>query len=147
MRSGEVVERIVWSVLFGTVMLASAHTNAATVDMFDGQWRYSVTPYGWLPDINGKFRFDVPAGQGGSPEVHANPDGYLSDLKFVAMISGEARKGPMAFAMDLIYLDLGDVESRVNAVQGALGLVSIPIDSTIRTDVKALVWQGVASYT
>lgn len=51
MRSGEVVERIVWRVLFGTVMLASANAKAATVDMFDGHWRYSLTPDGWLPDI------------------------------------------------------------------------------------------------
>lgn len=36
------------------------------------------------------------------------------------MIAGEARKGPLAFAMDLIYRDLGDVESKVKTVQGAL---------------------------
>lgn len=57
MRGGELVERIVWGVLFGTVMLASMNARAAGVDMHGGQWRYSVTPHGWLPETNARFRF------------------------------------------------------------------------------------------
>jgi hypothetical protein len=25
--------------------------------MHGGQWRYSVTPHGWLPETNARFRF------------------------------------------------------------------------------------------
>ena len=123
MRGGELVERIVWGVLFGTVMLASVNARAAGVDSHDGQWRYSMTPHRWVPDIHGRFRFDVSPGQG-SPEVHVDPDGYRSDLEFVEMLSGGARRGPLAFAMDLIFPDLGDTESRVSDLHGLLGLVN-----------------------
>ena len=45
----------------------------------------------------GKLRFNVPPDKAAAPRS-ADPGGTLSMIQFVAMISGEARKGPLVFA-------------------------------------------------
>ncbi len=57
----------------------------AEVDPFDGNWRFSVTPYLWLPNVNGNLDY---ASRGLSTEI--GPNDYLSNLQFALMLSGEA---------------------------------------------------------
>ncbi len=133
--------------LLASMLCAYGIAAAEEVNMYDGEWHYALTPYAWLPKINTTLHFDLPPALGGSPEIQVNPSSYLSHLRFAGALTGEARKSDWAFAMDLMYVDLGGVSSRVKNVSGPLDMVSLPINASVDASVKQLIAQGIASYT
>ncbi|HYW63015.1 MAG TPA: hypothetical protein VE865_07445 [Bradyrhizobium sp.] len=124
-------------------LVCGAPTRAADVA---NEWSFTLTPYLWLPNINGTLKFDVPPGAGGSPEVETGPNNYLQNLNMVLMLSGEARKGGWAMFSDLIYLDLSGESATVKTVTGPGGNVQFPVNSGTHTGLKGLVWELAASY-
>lgn len=137
-----------WAVVAGTGILSPVSpVSAAGVDRYDGQWHYSLTPYAWFPNISQTLQLTTPLGGGKSVDVEVKPDSYLSNLEFALMGTFEARKGDWALAMDLIYNDFGDQRGKIKTVQGLLGNESLPINSIVNVDIKALVWTGIGSYT
>ena len=148
MKSSKLGRAFLQAAALGGILLLCRGAAAADVNMYDGQWHFAVTPYAWLPlNIKSDLRFNVPPELGGSPEVEVNSSSILSDLRFAASLAGEARKGDWALVTDLLYVNLGNLGSRVRNVSGPLGMVSIPINSNVDTDLKQLLLQGVASYT
>jgi hypothetical protein len=115
------------------------------------QWKWSITPYIWLPTINGKFRFALPPGdEGGGTSVDSEigPSDYLTDLNGVLMLSAELRSGKWAFGGDLIYLDLTADTSTVHTVTGDGGSLVIPRETNLNTetDLSGSVVSLVAKY-
>ena len=100
------------------------------------RWTFSVTPYLWLPNINGTLKYQVPPGTGGSPEVQVGPYDYLEALRFAMMISGEVRKGRGLIFTDLIYLDFSNEKSEVKTIDFGGSSVSssgnVSTNSTLR---------------
>jgi hypothetical protein len=117
------------------------------VNMFDGQWHASVTPYLWLPTVFNSTSFNGPLGTPRQVNINVTPNDYLSDLKFAAMITGEVRKGDWSVFTDYIYLDFTGQNSRVKTVTGPAGLVSDTIDLGSSASLRADVWTLAASYT
>ena len=75
----------------GAGFLAAGDAAAgAGVDLYDGQWRYSLTPYAWFPNIHQTLQFNTPLGRGKTVEVEVKPDSYLSNLEFALMGTFEA---------------------------------------------------------
>lgn len=137
-----------WAAIGGAGILASSGAaSAADVDMYDGQWHYSLTPYAWFPNIHQTLQFTTPLGGGKSVEVEVKPDSYLSDLEFALMGAFEARKGDWALAMDLIYNDFSDQKGKIKTVRGPRGNLALPIDVNLNVDLQALIWEGIGSYT
>jgi hypothetical protein len=137
-----------WAAVAGAGVLASTGAaSAADVDMYDGQWRYSLTPYAWFPNINQTLQINTRLGGDKTVNVEVKPDSYLSDLDFALMGTFEARKGDWALAMDLIYNDFSDEQGKIRTVQGPGGNESLPIDTNVNVDIKVLIWQGIGSYT
>lgn len=137
-----------WAAVAGAGMLVSGGlASAAGVDMYDGQWHYSLTPYAWFPNIHQTLQYSTPLGGGKTVDVEVKPDSYLSNLDFALMGTFEARKGDWAVAMDLIYNDFSNQDSKIRNVQGPGGNLSLPIDTSLNVDIKALIWEGIGSYT
>jgi hypothetical protein len=88
--------------------IASSPATAAEAD----DWRFAVTPYLWLPNIEGTGNFDTPPSGGGAPEVEIGPVDYLEKLELVLMLAAEAHKGKWSFRGDVVYVDFGDEHSR-----------------------------------
>ena len=80
------------------------------------QWRFSVTPYLWLPSLEGNLRYGPPPAGGAAPKISVNAEDILSALDFAFMLSADARKGRWSIATDFMYLDLSADESRVKSV-------------------------------
>ena len=110
-------------------------------------WQYEVTPYIWLPNVNGTLKFNVPPGAGGNPEVEVGADRYLETLELALMFIAEARKGPWALFTDVIYLDFSGETAAVRTVTGPGGVAQAPINANTRTGLKGLVWELAAGYT
>ena len=124
---------------------ADAHAQTAS-DPYDGSWRFAVTPYVWLPNVNGSLRFDVPGGSGDS-QIDGNP--FLQNLKFAFLLAGEARKGPWAVFSDLVYVDFNGMQSTLRSVSGSGGAISIARDLNLdtKTSLSGWAWTTAGSYT
>ncbi len=144
----KVLQRELWALAVGAGVLASGSVaSAAGVDMYDGQWHYSLTPYAWLPNIRQTLQFTTPLGGGKTVDVEVKPDSYLSDLDFALMGTFEARKGDWALVMDLVYNDFSGEQGKIKTVQGPAGNEPLPINVDVNADIKALIWEGIGSYT
>lgn len=133
-------------VVTGMVLLASmtaaaiftvpAHAQAVAPA---NQWTFSITPYLWLPNINGTLKYSVPPGAG-SPEVETGPNDYLENLQAVIMISGEARKDRWSVFTDLIYLGFSDEDSSVKSVNFGGSLVSTSVNVATSSSFRGTAW-------
>ena len=109
------------------------------------QWTFSITPYLWLPNINGTLKYSVPPGTG-SPEVEAGPNDYLQNLQAVIMIAGEVRKDRWSVFTDLIYLDFSDEESSVKAIDFGGSLVNSSLNLATSSSLRGTAWTLGAGY-
>jgi hypothetical protein len=114
--------------------------------MFDGKWHFALTPYLWLPAINGTVTYQNPAGAGGSLSAQADPSSYLESLDFAAMFTGEARKGDGLIFTDYMYLHFGGHEATVKSVTGPGGNVEIPINEGGSWSMVTNVWTLAGGY-
>jgi hypothetical protein len=109
-------------------------------------WTGSVTPYVWLPSVDGTLRYNSTPG-GGRPQVET--ESRLDDLKFAFMLAGEARHGRLSLFSDLIYLDFDAEDSSVRSVDFGGG--QVPIDTSLNTNtrskLKGFAWSGLAGYS
>ncbi len=85
---------------------AAAATTAAAAPQAPAsggeKWTYLIAPYFLAPNMNGT------TGVGPvSIEVDETPSDIFSHLQFGFMIYMEARKGPLAFGLDILYMNLG----------------------------------------
>jgi len=110
-------------------------------------WTFALTPYLWLPNVNGKLRFNLPSGGGGESQIDGNP--FLQDLKFAFLMAGEARKGPWSVFTDLVYLDFDGTQSALRSVSGSGGAINIPRDQNLdtKTNLSGWAWTTAGGYT
>jgi len=115
---------------------------ADQVDPDDGSWHFTLTPYVWLPNINGTIDGRVLGSDLGdfSVSTEIGPNDYLQNLKFGAMATGEVRKGDWSVFTDIIYIDFGDQRSRVRNITGLEGRPLSSIDRSASTSLSATVW-------
>jgi hypothetical protein len=151
MSSAPVTRRASKTALAALAMLAAALPGCATAQSLQvqpAQWQFTVTPYIWLPNVNGRLRFDLPPPSGSNVETETGPNSYLKNLQFVAMVSAEARRGDVAAITDLIYLNFGNEDSHVSSV-GRGGIVPITRENNAgtRTDLEGWTWLLAGSYT
>ena len=121
------------------------------------EWQFGLTPYLWLPTIDGALSFSVPPGGGGSPpDVEVGPTDWLDLLNAGLLISGSARKGRFSVSADLVYLSLtskndGRVVSVEDNITAPGSPIQIPISATLnlntRTDLDGLVWMITGGYS
>jgi len=137
-------------------MLALALAGVAGVAAAQGDsdgWQFNLTPYLWLPTIDGALKYSPPGG--GSPTLEVGPTDWLDLLNAGALISGSARKGRYSISSDLVYLSLTSKnDGRVVSVEDNITVpgvpVPIPISASLnlntRTDLDGLVWMIAAGY-
>ena len=111
------------------------------------QWTFALTPYRWLPNVNGTLKYDIPPGAGGAPQVDTGPNNYLENLSFALMLSGEARRGRWSVLADLIYLDFDKEKSNVKSVDFGGSRVSASGDVQTRSSLKGYELTVAGGYT
>jgi hypothetical protein len=111
------------------------------------RWTFAVTPYLWLPNVNGTLKYSPPPSGTGAPEVAVGPNDYLQNLSAVLMLAGEARKGNWSIVSDLIYLDFGSEESNVRAVNFGGSTVGTSLNANTKSSLNGLLWMLAGGYT
>jgi hypothetical protein len=109
---------------------------AAKAQQGADEWRWNLTPYLWLPTIDGHVKYDVPPDGGGGPDISVGPTDWLELLNFAALFSGSANKGRLGLFTDFVYLDMGgDNDGRVASVETAImgpgGRIEIPVSADL----------------
>jgi len=138
-----VVGMVFLAAIFASIFSAPAQAQSdAPID----RWTFSITPYLWLPNINGTLKYNIPPGAGGSPEVEAGPNNYLENLQAVIMLSGEARKDRWSVFTDLIYLSFADEDSSVKAIDFGGSLVSSSVNLATSSSFRGTAWTLGAGY-
>ncbi|NEX21929.1 hypothetical protein G3480_16725 [Thiorhodococcus mannitoliphagus] len=133
----------------------SAAPAAETTDPYDGGWHFTLTPYLWLPNVNGRLngQFPRPIAPGGadlgefSASTEIGPNDYLEHLKLGVMATGEVRKGAWSAFTDIIYIDFGDQRSHVRDLTGPEGRSLSSVDRNATTSLSATVWTLAGAYT
>ncbi len=133
-------------VVYTVVSLLALPAAAQELDGSEDGWQFSLTPYLWLPSVNGTFNFDVPPGAGGNPGVEVGAGQYLENLKAALMLSGEARKGSWAVFTDFIWLDFGNETAEVKSVSGPGGVVQVPVNANTTSSLEGVEWELAVSY-
>jgi hypothetical protein len=110
------------------------------------QWTFSITPYLWLPNVDGTLKYQPPSGASGSPEVQVGPNDYLENLKFAMMLSGEVRKDRWAVFTDFIYLDFASEKSSVESINFGGDQVSSSANVSTDSTLRAGAWTLGAGY-
>lgn len=104
-------------------LLIGATAVSAQVTQPQG-WTFVVTPYGWLAGLDGQV---------GIRTVTTNVDLGFTDiaphLRFGAMGTFEARKGPIVFATDVMYISVGG--AKAFAIRGGSGEITFDQRETI----------------
>jgi len=119
---------------------------AAGYDPFDGQWHTTLTPYLWLPTLDGTLSSKLPQDQGGNINVELGPNDYLTNLNFALMLAGDVRNGEWTFGADLDYLDISADESHIKTVGGTV-LPPRERSTDIEVDFKGTVLTMYGGYT
>ena len=110
-------------------------------------WTFAVTPYLWLPNVDGTLRYSPPAGGSGAPGVGVGPNDYLENLSAALMLSGEARRGKWSIVSDLIYLKFANEESSVRSVDFGGSVVASSLDVSTRSSLEGLAWMLAGGYS
>jgi len=105
-------------------------------------WQFAATIYGWFPDIGGNTEFASGAGSTIDVEIST----ILDHLKMTAQGSFEVRKGKWGAITDIVYLDVGEANSRTRNI--SIGGVPLPATVTAAADfdLKSTFWTLAASY-
>jgi hypothetical protein len=100
--------------VFVCTALASSSSWADELPPIDSgnQWHFALTPYIWLPKVGGSLRFSLPRGD--EADASTGPSNYLQNLRFAAMLQGEARKNNWSIFGDAIYLNFGGNSASVS---------------------------------
>ena len=98
----------------------------------ESDWKYSVTPYVWLPSFNAKLKYQFPE-IGGSAEVETY---YLNKLNGAFMLAGNARRGKLSFYSDIIFLSISGNGSHVKALDFGGNIITSIIDTGTQTTIK-----------
>jgi hypothetical protein len=123
--------------LFALPVLALAIPFALGSPATAQEGRWSVTPYVWMPNIDGNLNFQLPSGV--RPEVGVGPNDYLENLDMALMVAGDYRGDGWSIFTDLVYLDFSNENASVRTVSGP-GPVQIPIDVGSEVNFKGALW-------
>ena len=142
--------------LWAAVVLGALATPAAAaIDPYDGNWHFNLTPYVWLPNVNGSTdlpvnsltnRQDVPLGTVRA-SAEMGPNDYLQNLQGAIMLTGEARKGAWSVFTDIIYMDFGNQDTHVRSLTGSDGRALNTFGVKTDTELSGTVWTLAGAYS
>lgn len=118
-----VVRTFISSVVAAVALVAPCDHAAAQLDTTH-TWRFNITPYLWLTELNGQVGIGPVASN-----VSLSAGDILDKLKFGAMATAEARYGPWLVAADGIYALVG--AGRAFAFRGDTGTLSLDQSQTM----------------
>ena len=126
--------------------LAAGPVAAEEVDMWDGQWHFNATIYGWLPFMYSTVQLPPVAG-GGNPTIETQPSQYLKYLQMAVLTQATVQKGDWGLWTDFLYMNLEASPSHTKQIglPGGDPLLAVNVD--IRAGMRMTAWTLAPAYT
>lgn len=112
------------------LVLFCGNAYAETAD--EPAWRYEFTLYGWVPDVDGTLRYDLPSSGGG---VGVDSGSILQNLDMALMGALEARRERWSLFADLVYLKLSDTNDGTLMFNPGPG-PGLPLEASVEQKLK-----------
>lgn len=121
-------------------VLAIATTPSHAEEAGDS-WRFNLTPYLWLPTIDGSVKYSVPPGSGGSPEFSVGPTDWLDLINAGLLISASAQKGRVSLFTDIVYLSMESKnDGRLLSVDDTISIpgtrIPVPVSANVNLNTQ-----------
>ena len=132
----------------GTATAADVIATASTgeVNMWDGQWHFSSTIYGWLPWMYTAVQLPPIAG-GGNPTIETQPSRYLKYLEIAGFAQATVQKGDWGLWTDIDYMNLQASPTHTREIGRPRGNLTLPVIRTIDSGLRMAIWTLAPSYT
>jgi hypothetical protein len=134
--------RQMMSVQGATLALCAGMSPLTLADA--GAWQFAVTPYIWLPTIDGELVYAVPPEDNVGPDVPVGPTDWLELLNAAFLINASATSGRFTAFTDLVYLGMSSEKSR-QRMPGPR-----PVDAGLKLETESeldgLEWQLALAY-
>jgi hypothetical protein len=141
------------TVILTLVGLASASVSAQDViavsdgvNMWDGQWHYDATVYGWVPWIYTTVDLPAIAG-GGSQTSTTEPHQYLKYVEGGVLADATVRKGDFSLWTDFVFLNLQASSTHTREIGLPGGNPLLSVDRSIDSSVRMAIWTLAPGYT
>lgn len=128
---------LIGAVLTSIVLIATpASANEAD------DWSFQLTPYLWLPTIDGSLKYSLPPGSGASPEISVGPTDWLKLINAGLLLSGNATKGKFGLYGDLVYLSMESKnDGRVLSVDDTITVpgtrIPVPVSANLNLNTRS----------
>jgi hypothetical protein len=139
--------------ILGLSALASAGAStqdviavADGVNMWDGQWHYDATVYGWVPWIYSTVDLPPIAG-GGSQTITTEPHQYLKYVEGGVLAEGTVRKGDWSLWTDFLFLNLKASSTNTREIGLPGGDPLLSVNRSIDSSVRMAIWTLAPGYT
>ncbi|MEA3411503.1 MAG: hypothetical protein U9R74_08175 [Pseudomonadota bacterium] len=141
-------QTVLAATLVGLALFVPARAFAQEPD--DG-WKFSITPYLWLPSLSGDLNYGPPPEGGGSPSVSIDASDILDNLELALMLGGTASKGRWLIGTDVIYLDFSGAKSKVQSVdlnpgQGDINIGTADLNAGTDSSLTGWLWTLAGGY-
>jgi hypothetical protein len=131
----------------GIIAILALPASAQTGTMAYDAWAWRAAAYLWMPGVKSSVQLDLPGGGTISDSTNTNFSDILSKLKFALAGTLEGRRGPWSFLGDVQYINLGNLKSNVTSISGPGGIVTVPIDTGSRINLKNVISTFEGGYT
>ena len=132
------VPRTTITVLVAVMLLTCATVAKAAEEKPDDRWRFTITPYLWLPSVSASAKLTLPSG------LESTSTDVDSGLEFAALLNMEVRKGRWSIFSDIMYLNASaDGTAHFPGVSPSSGGWTSETD----LDLKTIIFEVVGGYT
>jgi hypothetical protein len=104
---------------------------AGADDSAVGGWQLELTPYLMLPGVEASIGLSSPDGD---PSVDSGPSDVLALINMAVMLKAEARRERVFLFVDWMYLDMGNADSVIGAIEFPDGTVPVGASLTLDSD-------------
>lgn len=124
--------------VLASIMLIATPASANESD----DWSFQLTPYLWLPTIDGSLKYSLPPGSGASPEISVGPTDWLKLINAGLLLSGNATKGKFGLYGDLVYLSMESKnDGRVLSVDDTITVpgtrIPVPVSANLNLNTRS----------
>ena len=143
-------KRIAWILPAAVLsLLAPMH---AVAQSGEDRWVFSLTPYLWLPSMEGSLRYGPPPTGGSAPNVSVDAEDILSSLDFAFMFTADARKGRWSILTDFMYVSLSSDKAAVKSVDfnpgaGPVNFATGALTLGAEVEFKGTIWTLAGGYS
>ena len=141
------------ALVLGLAAIASARVKAQDViavadgvNMWDGQWHYDATIYGWVPWIYSTVDLPPIAG-GGSQTITTEPHQYLKYVEGGVLAQATVRKGDWSLWTDFVFLNLKATPTHTREIGLPGGDPLLSVNREIDSSVRMAFWTLAPGYT